>query len=152
MPRSEYGKEYDFDAPVKLLDRMLHSMAEEKDQQVVVLSQVLAADLSIGYEDIVNTQVSRLLHAVFGCYGMDCAHKFQCALNAIQLGRLDLTPGGKQWLWTLQVNLKQPSKGAEVLYYPAMTTLLIGGPARICHQWSILIALSQWYIAKVVWV
>ncbi|CAD7704517.1 unnamed protein product [Ostreobium quekettii] len=58
--RSEYGKEYDFDAPVKLLDRMLHSMAEEKEQQVVVLSQVLAADLSIGYEDIVNTQVLAL--------------------------------------------------------------------------------------------
>ena len=30
----------DFDAPVKLLDSMMHSMADEPDQQVVVLSQV----------------------------------------------------------------------------------------------------------------
>lgn len=38
--RSEYGKDYDFDAPVKLLDSMMHAMADEPDQQVVVLSQV----------------------------------------------------------------------------------------------------------------
>lgn len=55
--RSEYGKEYDFDAPVKLLDKMMHAMADREDQQVVVLSQVLAADVNIGYEEILNTQV-----------------------------------------------------------------------------------------------
>mmetsp|Transcript_23092 Transcript_23092/g.64141 ORF Transcript_23092/g.64141 Transcript_23092/m.64141 type:complete len:556 (-) Transcript_23092:173-1840(-) len=55
--KSEYGKEYDYDAPVKLLDKMMHSMAENSSQQVVVLSQVLASDINIGYEDIVNTQV-----------------------------------------------------------------------------------------------
>lgn len=38
--RSEYGKDYDFDAPVKLLDSMMHAMADEPDQQVIVLSQV----------------------------------------------------------------------------------------------------------------
>ena len=38
--RSEYGKEYDFDAPVKLLDSMMHEMADQPDQQVVVLCQV----------------------------------------------------------------------------------------------------------------
>lgn len=54
---SEYGKEYDFDAPVKLLDKMMHSMAQHKEQQVVVLAQVLANEVSIGYEDIVNTAV-----------------------------------------------------------------------------------------------
>ena len=32
--RSEYGKEYDFDAPVKLLDAMMHAQAESRDQQV----------------------------------------------------------------------------------------------------------------------
>uniref|UniRef100_A0A061SEI7 Protease do-like 9-like n=1 Tax=Tetraselmis sp. GSL018 TaxID=582737 RepID=A0A061SEI7_9CHLO len=57
--RSEYGKEYDFDAPVKLLDKMMHCMAENAAQQVVVLAQVLASDINIGYEDIVNTQVLR---------------------------------------------------------------------------------------------
>jgi len=31
--RSEYGKEYDFDAPVKLLDAMMHAQAESRDQQ-----------------------------------------------------------------------------------------------------------------------
>ncbi|GIL75570.1 hypothetical protein Vretifemale_5346 [Volvox reticuliferus] len=32
--RSEYGKEYDFDAPVKLLDKMMHGMASHADEQV----------------------------------------------------------------------------------------------------------------------
>ena len=59
--RSEYGKEYDFDAPVKLLDAMMHEQAGEPNQRVVVLGQVLAADINIGYEDIVNTRV-RLQH------------------------------------------------------------------------------------------
>lgn len=48
--RSEYGKDYDFDAPVKLLDEMLHGMARNRRQQVVVLGHVLAADINIGYE------------------------------------------------------------------------------------------------------
>uniref|UniRef100_A0A803QLZ1 Serine protease n=1 Tax=Cannabis sativa TaxID=3483 RepID=A0A803QLZ1_CANSA len=55
--RSEYGKEYEFDAPVKLLDKHLHAMAQSIDEQVVVVSQVLVADINIGYEDIVNTQI-----------------------------------------------------------------------------------------------
>lgn len=37
---SEYGKNFEFDAPVKLLDKMMHVMAEAADQQVVVVSQV----------------------------------------------------------------------------------------------------------------
>lgn len=55
--RSEYGKDYDYGAPVKLLDKLLHSMAQTEDEQLVVVSQVLVADINIGYEDIVNTQV-----------------------------------------------------------------------------------------------
>ncbi len=55
--RSEYGKEYDFDAPVKLLDAMMHEQALGKGQHVVVLGQVLAADINIGYEDLVNIRV-----------------------------------------------------------------------------------------------
>lgn len=55
--RSEYGKDYEFDAPVKLLDKLLHSMAGSVNEQLVVVSQVLVADINIGYEDIVNTQV-----------------------------------------------------------------------------------------------
>ncbi|KAB1202453.1 Protease Do-like 9 [Morella rubra] len=52
-----YGKEYEYEAPVKLLDKLLHSMPQSPDEQLVVVSQVLVADINIGYEDIVNTQV-----------------------------------------------------------------------------------------------
>lgn len=55
--RSEYGKDYEYEAPIKLLDKHLHSMAKSADEQLVVVSQVLVADINIGYEDIVNTQV-----------------------------------------------------------------------------------------------
>lgn len=55
--RSEYGKDYEFDAPVKLLEKLLHAMAETVDEQLVVVSQVLVSDINIGYEEIVNTQV-----------------------------------------------------------------------------------------------
>ncbi|KAJ3694931.1 hypothetical protein LUZ60_000308 [Juncus effusus] len=55
--RSEYGKDYEYDAPVKLLDKHLHAMAQSPDEQLVVISQVLVADINIGYEEIVNTQV-----------------------------------------------------------------------------------------------
>ncbi|KFK33145.1 hypothetical protein AALP_AA6G336800 [Arabis alpina] len=55
--RSEYGKEYEFDAPVKLLEKHLHAMAQSMDEQLVVVSQVLVSDINIGYEEIVNTQV-----------------------------------------------------------------------------------------------
>ncbi|XP_074591327.1 protease Do-like 9 [Curcuma longa] len=55
--RSEYGKDYEYDAPVKLLEKHLHAMAQSHDEQLVVISQVLVADINIGYEGIVNTQV-----------------------------------------------------------------------------------------------
>lgn len=55
--RSEYGKDYEYEAPIKLLDKLLHSMPQSPDEQIVVVSQVLVADINIGYEDIVNTQV-----------------------------------------------------------------------------------------------
>lgn len=58
--RSEYGKDYEYEAPVKLLEKHLHAMAQSPDEQLVVVSQVLVADINIGYEDIVNTQVLAL--------------------------------------------------------------------------------------------
>jgi hypothetical protein len=48
--KSEYGKDYDFDAPVRLLDRMSHDQVKVPGENVVVISQVLAADINIGYE------------------------------------------------------------------------------------------------------
>ncbi|KAK3030095.1 hypothetical protein RJ639_037643 [Escallonia herrerae] len=55
--RSEYGKDYGYDAPVKLLVKLLHELPQSPDEQIIVVSQVLVADVNIGYEDIVNTQV-----------------------------------------------------------------------------------------------
>jgi hypothetical protein len=53
---------------VKLLDRMLHGVAHQPGEQVVLLSQVLAADINIGYEDMLNTQVGlRRWRAPPGC-------------------------------------------------------------------------------------
>ena len=55
--RSEYGKDFEFDSPVKLLDQLLHGKCKRTDQQVVVLGHVLAADCTQGYEDLTNYQV-----------------------------------------------------------------------------------------------
>ncbi|KAI9078074.1 hypothetical protein K1719_039999 [Acacia pycnantha] len=55
--RSESGSEYELDAPISLLNKLCHAMAESVDEQLLVVSQVLAADINIGYEDIVNTEV-----------------------------------------------------------------------------------------------
>jgi hypothetical protein len=68
-PLSEYGKEFDYEAPVRLLDKMLHAQAERPDQQCVVLSQVLAADVNLGYEDILNCVV-RLYGGMEGGRGL----------------------------------------------------------------------------------
>ncbi|RZC61718.1 hypothetical protein C5167_023487 [Papaver somniferum] len=55
---SEYGKENEQqNIPVKLLDKHLFGMAQSEDEQLVVISQVLVADINIGDEDIVNTEV-----------------------------------------------------------------------------------------------
>lgn len=40
MLDDQYGKDYEFDAPVKLLDKHLHAMAQSPDEQLVVVSQV----------------------------------------------------------------------------------------------------------------
>jgi hypothetical protein len=37
--------------------QMMHAMAETPNQQVTVLSQVLASEVNIGYEEIINMQV-----------------------------------------------------------------------------------------------
>ena len=55
--QSEYGMDYHREAPVKLLDRLLHGHKRWPDEQVVVVSQVLANEATLGYEDCYNTQV-----------------------------------------------------------------------------------------------
>ena len=48
------------DAPVKLLERKHFAFPESDDEEVVILSQVLACDATIGYEDIHNTAVASI--------------------------------------------------------------------------------------------
>ncbi|EFN57946.1 hypothetical protein CHLNCDRAFT_34342 [Chlorella variabilis] len=56
---SEYGAEYGREAPIKLLDKLLHAWKDEPDQEVVVISQVLACNATLGYEEVFNTQVHK---------------------------------------------------------------------------------------------
>lgn len=107
---NQYGKDYEYEAPVKLLDKLLHEFRQSPDEQIVVVSQVmphlkkqpweaagllywsriwysafwflkcfkvLVADINIGYEEIVNTQV-----------GGTCFYKswYHCFLIVCQTG------------------------------------------------------------------
>jgi S1-C subfamily serine protease len=55
--QSEYGIDYHREAPVKLLDQLLHGHKRWPDEEVIVVSQVLACEATLGYEDCFNTQV-----------------------------------------------------------------------------------------------
>ncbi|KAA3458301.1 protease Do-like 9 [Gossypium australe] len=55
--RSQYGDNYEYEAPAKLSDKLLHSMSHSPDEQLVVVYQVLASAINTGYEYIVNAQV-----------------------------------------------------------------------------------------------
>ncbi|KAI7842528.1 hypothetical protein COHA_003882 [Chlorella ohadii] len=56
---SEYGQEYGREAPIKLLDKLVHGWKEQPDQEVVVVNQVLACNATLGYEEIFNVQVHK---------------------------------------------------------------------------------------------
>ena len=43
-----------WEAPVEIVYRVLHQRAEENGEELVVLTQVLAHDLTVGYEDLEN--------------------------------------------------------------------------------------------------
>eukprot|EP00871_Galdieria_phlegrea_P002145 jgi/Galph1/2931/GphlegSOOS_G1600.1 len=55
--RSEYGEKWDYEAPVKLLDKLLYGYKSSSKQQVVILSQVLHARINVGYEYLTNTEL-----------------------------------------------------------------------------------------------
>ena len=87
---------------VKLLDKMMHAQAEVVDQQVVVLSQVLASEVNIGYEEILNTQVGgqpRVLarwlqvqaHALGVCMWL-CCGMGSCMVTDSVTGRCAVAP------------------------------------------------------------
>jgi len=58
--RSEYGDEWESKAPILLMERLVNGLKKEVDDEVVVLSQVLAHTVNVGYETIVNCVVSTL--------------------------------------------------------------------------------------------
>lgn len=54
---SEYGEHYHTMAPVALLDLLWHGVPKTRAEQAVVVSQVLACDTTVGYEDVYNERV-----------------------------------------------------------------------------------------------
>jgi len=55
---SEYGADYMSDAPVSLLHNLVYGSRKSPDNEVVILSQVLACQATLGYEDHYNSQVA----------------------------------------------------------------------------------------------
>lgn len=45
------------DSPVKLLDKLLYGKRSDPKEEIVILSQVLACEATLGYEDFYNVQV-----------------------------------------------------------------------------------------------
>lgn len=56
---AEYGDKWDLKAPVRLLERLLYGSKEHVDEQIVLLSQVLNAEINIEYECVINTRVQK---------------------------------------------------------------------------------------------
>ena len=57
--KSEYGKDYEYDAPVNLLSRMLLKDMSQENEELVLVSQVLAHEVNVGYEDFANLAVEK---------------------------------------------------------------------------------------------
>jgi len=53
----EYGDGWQSAAPRRLVERALHGLASSPGEQVVILSQVLVADVNAGYQSLTNLQV-----------------------------------------------------------------------------------------------
>jgi len=58
--RAEYGDDFDAKAPIKLLDKWQYGLREALDAQVIVMSQVLAHECNVGYEQLSNLLVSKV--------------------------------------------------------------------------------------------
>lgn len=58
--RSEYGEEWEAKAPIVLMERIVNGLKSSEEDEVVVLSQVLAHAVNVGYESLVNCAVSSL--------------------------------------------------------------------------------------------
>eukprot|EP00298_Acanthocystis_sp_HF-20_P014018 c20602_g1_i2.p1 GENE.c20602_g1_i2~~c20602_g1_i2.p1 ORF type:complete len:619 (+),score=230.11 c20602_g1_i2:112-1968(+) len=62
--KEEYGEQFDFLAPTRLLEKHLFGFKTRPNHQVVILSQVLAHNSNVGYEYLQNIQVIK-------CNGVD---------------------------------------------------------------------------------
>jgi S1-C subfamily serine protease len=68
--RSEFGEEWDMEAPPELVHRVMYQQAQMPGESLVVLTQGLAHDMIVGYEELENvllctvndTQVRNLQH------------------------------------------------------------------------------------------
>lgn len=52
--RSEFGEDWEAEAPIEIVHRAEQQRSRARGEQLVILSQVLADDLMVGYEDITN--------------------------------------------------------------------------------------------------
>ncbi|CBZ56391.1 hypothetical protein NCLIV_068150 [Neospora caninum Liverpool] len=57
--KSEYGEDFESRAPVRLLDKWQHGFQSFPGEQFVILSHVLAHDVTVGYEHLHNVQVQQ---------------------------------------------------------------------------------------------
>jgi S1-C subfamily serine protease len=55
--RHQWGKQWDRKAPIKLCDKAMNEQKLFPDQEIVILAQVLAAEINIGYQNLSNIQV-----------------------------------------------------------------------------------------------
>lgn len=56
----QYGKDWARKAPIRLCDRVLYGILDKTGQEVILLSQVLASELTIGYETMANLQLFKV--------------------------------------------------------------------------------------------
>ena len=76
---SEYGEDFGREAPVRLLEKLLLGKKRFPEEHVVVVSQVLACDATIGYEDWSNVQV----HSFNGTPVRNLQHLTEMVLEAL---------------------------------------------------------------------
>ncbi|XP_002154609.3 uncharacterized protein LOC100210718 isoform X2 [Hydra vulgaris] len=87
----QYGKDWGRKGPIRLCDRILYGVQEKKDQEVVILSQVLASELTAGYDGFANIQLYRvngipILNLRHLCHVLDqltLPHVNSCTIDVI---------------------------------------------------------------------
>jgi hypothetical protein len=57
-----WGETWYFNAPAHLLNDYVHGRARQPDEEVVVISKVLPAEINAGYEDFVNRRIVAVNH------------------------------------------------------------------------------------------